>query len=120
MSKFKPCPFCGSNNIASRCDNHSGDNIFCQDCFAEGPAIIFPEHDAIELWNNRSQQQLQPNQSLVNWITYDGSDLTSPLLHHNILKIFSGRTVIISLSRHSLCIGDKWAYLPTPPEVQCE
>lgn len=56
MAKLKPCPFCGSKNIA----DHGKYNtwINCIDCGAEGPIrgveLWKTKEDAIEAWNRRA------------------------------------------------------------------
>ena len=36
-SNLLPCPFCGSNNLAYHGQNGSMSNIFCCDCWSNGP-----------------------------------------------------------------------------------
>ena len=49
--ELKPCPFCGSNNLAE--GNHSP-FVICDDCGAFGPGNADLTHDeAVEKWNTR-------------------------------------------------------------------
>jgi len=51
MDELKPCPFCGSSDIAeSRWV--SGWTICCYDCDAEGPHALTIK-EAVEKWNDR-------------------------------------------------------------------
>ena len=47
MTKLKPCPFCGSDNL----EEHNF-YITCLDCQADGPFAY--DTTAIEAWNTRN------------------------------------------------------------------
>lgn len=71
MTKFKPCPFCGSKRLDFEQDNYDSgggwgqDEVFvcCLDCGAHGPRADQPNHKGKakaralvkELWNKRSK-----------------------------------------------------------------
>lgn len=55
---MKPCPFCGSNNIA-QWSNYGYDCMRCRDCMAMGPKVSWNVNRAWkraeELWENRKE-----------------------------------------------------------------
>lgn len=59
--KFKPCPFCGSENIRISKDfyvNNKGfvvnipKSVSCMECHCKGPAFIY-DKDVVKTWNIR-------------------------------------------------------------------
>ena len=60
----KPCPFCCSQDLYVEHGDYDSTYIKCNQCFAEGPALIAAWEDmeegeaeakAWELWNKRAQ-----------------------------------------------------------------
>lgn len=49
MTKLKPCPFCGSDNL----EVHRF-YVTCEDCMTDGPMCCV-ENAAIDSWNIRKQ-----------------------------------------------------------------
>lgn len=62
--KNKPCPFCGSNDIAMS-DCYVEFNVCCNNCGAEGPYTASAE-EAWEKWNN--QKQLEEKDAIIDWL----------------------------------------------------
>lgn len=63
--KLLPCPFCGSENILNKQNNHGWDAIRCSECFAAGPSFYWEgsptsmslqdHNDMVRLkWNTRA------------------------------------------------------------------
>lgn len=59
MTGRKPCPFCGSKNVAARYEIISGDDWFCLECPECGAIITFNDdaaetiHDVERLYDRR-------------------------------------------------------------------
>lgn len=52
MTRLKPCPFCGSENVRDNCD--SGYFwVECVDCGCAGPRSFENFEWAMEVWNRR-------------------------------------------------------------------
>lgn len=56
-----PCPFCGSADVGFPFNDRPNRWVTCYNCECDGPSIrigvpIFPEPDAVRLWNTRSEK----------------------------------------------------------------
>ncbi len=110
MNKLKPCPFCGSEHVEA-------------ESFEYGWAkcVICGSAAKKSHWNNRQELEPQPNQIVVNWITYDGSLDTFPKIGQFVV-VFGEFTNSVGIwDKFSIiAIGEQWAYFLAPPEVECE
>jgi Lar family restriction alleviation protein len=53
--KLKPCPFCGSENVAVMQDDYNNYRVTCRGCGAMGaPGDEFGDNNEIEKWNQRA------------------------------------------------------------------
>lgn len=67
--------------------------------------------------------------SVVVWVTHDGKEATLPRAFHDVLLVHKGATVVCRYARglwllgsrgRRKAVGDTWAYLPEPPEINSQ
>ena len=67
MSEVKPCPFCGSSDIAHTALQRDGVRVcICRTCRAHGPAVL---NDTIKGANSKETDRLRADAAYEKWNT---------------------------------------------------